>query len=496
MQLTDQQNAILDEVQSGTGHLAIVARAGCGKTATILFAVDKIVENFPNSETTICAFNKAIADEVRDKLQARGHKNFRQVGAATLHSLGFNLVRFVYNNPKVEENKVRDIVNKLNTPEAREYHAQIVQLVKIGKQEGFGFFDDRAIGDAHAWYKVIDHYNLNGFEETSHIDDVVALAQIVYKQSLAQTDVVDFDDMILFPLIKNLRVKFQKDFLFVDEAQDLSRVRQALAKKFVKPSGRMIIVGDDRQAIYGFAGADAAALSNLQNQLKTKTLPLSVTWRCPKRVVELAQSIVPDIEYASTAEDGEVKRIVDLPNDLGPETAVLCRNMAPLIDLAYSLIRKGTPAKVEGRDIGEGLKKMLGRWQVKTIDAYLQKLEQYRERETQKAQAKGKDAVVEQINDKCETLRVICDECMREGKSTVGDAVRFVDNLFADGADHCTVLATYHRSKGREWPRVILLQHEQRCPSPYAKQEWQIEQEYNLAYVAITRAQSQLMFLG
>jgi len=495
MQLTDQQTAFLDEIEQGQGHVALVARAGSGKTATILFAVDRIVQAFPNAETTICAFNKAIADEVKGKLQARGHTNFRQISAATLHSLGFNIVRFVFNNPKVEENKVRDLVDGLNDPEAQEYKAQIVQLVKVAKQEGFGFFDDRAIGDAHAWYKVIEHYDLNGFEDTSHVDAVVAHAQAIYRRSLSQTDVVDFDDMILFPLVKNLRVKFQKDFLFVDEAQDLSRVRQALAKKFVKPKGRMVIVGDDKQAIYGFAGADAAALTNLQCQLQTRNLPLSVTWRCPKTVVSLAQEIVPDIEAADNASAGEVRAIDALPEDLGTDSAVLCRNMAPLIDLAYSLIRQGTPAKVEGRDIGEGLKKMLGRWKVKSLDAYLNKLDAYQEREVQKAQAKGKDAQVEAINDKCETLRVICGECMRQGESTVSAAVRFVDNLFADGAQNCVTLATYHRSKGREWPRVVLLQHAKRCPSPYAKQPWQREQEDNLAYVAFTRAQQSLLFL-
>jgi superfamily I DNA/RNA helicase len=55
-------------------------------------------------------------------------------------------------------------------------------------------------------------------------------------------------------------------------------------------------------------------------------------------------------------------------------------------------------------------------------------------------------------------------------------------------------LCTYHRSKGREWPRVFLIEHASRCPSPYAKQPWQKEQEQHLAYVAITRAQQTLAY--
>ena len=72
--------------------------------------------------------------------------------------------------------------------------------------------------------------------------------------------------------------------------------------------------------------------------------------------------------------------------------------------------------------------------------------------------------------------------------------MNFIHSLFADGVDNCTTLATYHRSKGREWERVILYEHSERCPSKAARQQWQKEQEDNLAYVAITRAKSTLVF--
>jgi superfamily I DNA/RNA helicase len=52
-----------------------------------------------------------------------------------------------------------------------------------------------------------------------------------------------------------------------------------------------------------------------------------------------------------------------------------------------------------------------------------------------------------------------------------------------------------HRAKGREWPRVFLLDYHARCPSYYAKKPWQIRQEYNLMYVALTRAQKELVFV-
>lgn len=508
--LTAQQQAFISALTGTSNHLALVARAGCGKTSTILEGVDAIAKKYPRAEQLVCAFNKSIADEVAEKLRERGHTDWRTVQAATLHSLGFGLLKFMF-KPKIDEKKVRIIVQDLaaqaergfNEPGLDEvaqtcqaYGAQVEALVKYAKQAGVGFFNDLPIGNVAVWHHLADHFDVNGLDDTTEADLVVGAAQEVYRRSLKQTDVIDFDDMILFPLVKNLRVKFGKDIIFLDEAQDLSRARQALARKFLKPNtGRMIVVGDDRQAIYGFSGADADALPNLISGLGATVLPLSITWRCPKNVVALAQSYVPDIQAAETAPEGLVERVAALPDDLAPGDAILCRNTAPLITAAYKLIRSGVACKVEGRAIGEGLISLANRWKVKNIDTLLTRLEAYEGREVEKAMAKGNDSKVEEIQDKCETLRQICSAVTLKGGSTVADVGAFIHSLFADGAEDVVILATYHRSKGREWERVFLWEHSERCPSKAARQEWQLAQEDNLAYVAITRAKRELYFV-
>lgn len=491
---TAQQAAFLDALVNTKRNLALVARAGCGKTSTILLAVDAIQQHFPNSETLVCAFNKAIATEVGDKLKAAGHTNWRTVGAQTLHSLGYGLVKFAFKS-EIDPDKVGKLIKAQNDPVFDTYGAQIAQLVRYAKGAAFGFF--AGIGDKSAWYDLADHYDVNGFEDTSDLDDVIRAAQFIYKASLDKVDTVDFDDQILFPLVKNLRVKFGKDFIFVDEAQDLSPARQALIRKFVKPhTGRIIVVGDPAQAIYGFSGADAEALPNLIKALDAVQLPLSVTWRCPKAVVSLAQGIVADIEAAPSAPEGKVQSLAALPDDVAAGDAILCRNTAPLIEIAYRLIRSGKAAKVEGRDIGTGLKALAQRWKVTTIDALLKKIDLYQEREVQKALAKDKPGKVVEVEDRCDTIREICKACIEQKQTSVSDVCLFIDRLFADGAENCIVLATYHRSKGREWHNVYLFEHATRCPSKGARQPWQQQQERNLAYVAFTRAQKVLTFVG
>jgi superfamily I DNA/RNA helicase len=508
---TPQQAAFLAHITHGAGHSALVARAGCGKTSTILMAVDAIRSAQPRAEVLVCAFNKAIADEVKAKLEKAGHRDWRLTSASTLHSLGYGLVRFVFHNPDIDDKKVRRLVDARNEPICEHYGSQVEQLVALAKQAGVGFFPGLPVANVQVWHDLADHFDVNGLDDTQDMEAIVEAAQVVYRASLAQTDVIDYDDMILFPLIKNLRVKFGKDHIFLDEAQDLSRTRQALARKFLRPGGRMHVVGDDRQAIYGFTGADASALPNLISALSATVLPLSVTWRCPKAVVALAQSLVPDIEAAPGAPEGEVSAMrlpatPPKPGEADPEAewlaqlttqdAILCRNMMPLVSLAYKLIRSGKPCKVEGRNIGEGLIALARRWKVKSLDALVTRLETYQDREVQKAMAKLNEAKAEEVQDRVGTMMEIINACRLQGKTLVTDVVAFIENLFADGATNVTVLATYHRSKGREWPRVYLWEHDTRCPSKMARQPWQRAQEENLAYVAFTRAQQALVFVS
>lgn len=503
---TLQQIAFLNALLNTTDNLALRARAGTGKTTTILRGVDEYRKRFPYAEIVVCAYNKAIADEVGEKLvkmgietkwtEANGRRIPPRVTSSTLHGLGYGLVRGIFKS-EVDEDKVKKLIAERNDPIYREYPAQIGQLVSYAKGAGFGFFKDLPISSTQAWFDLADHYDVNGVDDMLQMEEIVTAAQSIYIASLEMTSVIDFDDMILFPLIKNLTVKYGKDLIFLDEAQDLSRARQALAKKFIKwRGGRMVVVGDDRQAIYGFSGADAAALSNLIESLNCTVLPLSVTWRCPKSVVRLAQMLVPDIEAHDDALEGEVLNMEVLPDDMKPTDAILCRNTAPLITAAYKLIRKGIPCKVEGRAIGQGLEKLVTRWKVRTIDAMLNRLELYRAREIQKAVAKGSQAKADEVNDRCDTLLEIANECLRKGCTSVDDVRQFISNLFADGATDVVTLATYHRSKGREWERVFLWEHYQRCPSKAARQQWQRDQEDNLAYVAFTRSKHTLAFVN
>src|SRR5205823_6538699 len=144
-----------------------------------------------------------------------------------------------------------------------------------------------------------------------------AVAELV-ELAAKETATIDYDDMVWLPVRGNWSVG-SFDTLFVDEAQDLSRVQQALA---CKATARLVVCGDRRQSLYGFAGSDCEALPRLAGELdgtdrKCLSRPLTVTFRCPMAHVELARKIVPEIEPAAGAVPGVVSSID--PTDAGHE---------------------------------------------------------------------------------------------------------------------------------------------------------------------------------
>jgi len=66
--------------------------------------------------------------------------------------------------------------------------------------------------------------------------------------------------------------------------------------------------------------------------------------------------------------------------------------------------------------------------------------------------------------------------------------------MFRDDGRGVLTLCTMHKAKGLEWPRVAILQPEL-IPSPFARREHQLRQEYNLRYVGETRFQQELYFI-
>lgn len=494
-----QQQAIFDWTAYKRGSAVVEAVAGAGKTTTLV----KLL-SLTKGTVAFMAYNTKIVVDIKAKVDPLGLGN--RIRCGTVHSFGNSAIWRAFPNTTTDGKKLQKLLaNRLRDAVPEEMDDFLVAAVSMAKQVGIGALT--RIEDDQAWSDMFDHHDLmDNLPDGNEYDfrECVAVAKMLLKASWDATpSVIDFDDMIYETVRRGLRV-WQNDWVLLDEAQDTNPTRRALAKMMLKPNGRLVAVGDPRQAIYGFTGADADALGLIEREFNTTNLPLTVTYRCPKAVVKVAHRWVQHIQAADSAPEGDTAHIVEqefwqkVASRLSKTDAILCRNTRPLVKLAYQLIRTGIGCRIEGRSIGDGLLALTSRWRrVSSVGEFLVKLEDWMQKEVAKATAVGNESRAETIEDQY--------GCIVEISSGLGQDDHLnvlrskIESLFGDTpagvSPRVLTLSTIHRSKGREWPCVVWWGAEQYSPSKWARQTWQLGQEDNLCYVAATRAQKELILV-
>jgi DNA helicase-2/ATP-dependent DNA helicase PcrA len=471
-----QQEAFWDELESGSGHVLLEARAGTGKS----FSCREGMKRLRGRSRTYCAFNKHIAEEFQKGLP-------EGCTASTMHSLGNAACRSAWKGIKLDDrNKTANLL-KRHAPWTYDTAQGLAKLVSLCKSDVIDGTDAGQVADL-----VIRHDIEFGRKDA---EKALEKLPLILADAREETGVMDFDDMIWLPVVHELRPR-TSDFLFADEAQDFNRCQQRFAS-LLCPEGRMVVVGDRFQSIYGFRGADTDSIPNMERQLAATgrglaSLPLTVTRRCPGMVVELAKCIVPDIEAMPDAREG----VIDTASEerairhMEPGDMVLCRTNAPLVGTAFRLIKAGKKAVIKGRDFGASLVKFVKGFQAADIAELSRLVEEYRERETIRLRAaKAKPESFILLDDKCDCIQELASDCR-----TPADVTARIETLFADESGPAITLSSIHRSKGLEAHHVYILRPDL-IPHPLGASGWQATQERNLAYVACTRSMHALTFI-
>lgn len=448
-------------------HLVVEALAGTGKSTTIEECVEITP---PSSRVLVCAFNKSIAEAMAARLPS-------DVEVRTLHSLGAGIVRSAMGHRVVDQYYVEKASKKLlgfewSRREARTACSKLVGLAK-------GYLCEAEPEELDA---LADSY---GLEINAHDRDRVvhAAARLLEQCAENSEGPIDFDDQIWLPHVLDLPAPTW-DFVFVDETQDLNAAQLSLAQRVAGTNGRIIAVGDRRQAIYGFRGADREAIPRMIRELKAKTLPLSITYRCPVSVVREANAIVPELQPRPGAPEGIVKQstVEQLRKDAQPGDMVLSRVNAPLISLCYRWLAEGRRAMIQGRNIGQGLASWITNCHAVSVPQLCGAVNEWCTKEVARLAAAERDT--QSTIDKAECLIALAEGC-----STVEDVIAKCERLFgeAKSSEGCILLSSTHRAKGLEADRVWVLR------DTYLR--WPGVEEKNLLYVAITRAKRELIYV-
>lgn len=488
------QQDIFDFIQHGNGNSVINALAGSGKTSTIVNAV-KLIPSTCNA--LFIAFNKEIVKELEKKLA--GVKN---VQVKTLHSLGLLMIRRnLGTNIEIDEYKYRTFIkknikqlsstdfDKMTTKLIQQYTDNVIQLCDLGRYN---------LAQCEK-----DLLQVSARHDIPIIDDECNAVLNVMKWGRENTTSIDFTDMVWLPYELTLNpIGLQYDYIFIDECQDLNAAQRELFLRCFRRGTRFIAVGDKKQAIYSFAGADAESFAKLQNLPNTTTLPLPISYRCPKKVVNLANQFVDTMECREGAPDGEIVHNVSI-KDIHDGDMVLCRTKMPLIKLYMRYLRMGVKSYVRGQDIGLNLLRMVDKTEQIVLNVSLQKdgvfarlyddLFEERNRLMIKRGMDLEDATLSnQIMNKYDSIKAL--EILAEGLTSARDLHDRIENVFAESADG-VCLSTIHKAKGLEANNVYIL-CKTLMPSRLATQNWEKEQEQNLMYVAYTRAKYKLGFVS
>lgn len=485
--ISSRQQNFIDHYQGGN-HFICEAVPGSGKTTTGSITFNEFL--LPGKTHFATSFSNNIVDTLTSVMPPA-------VFCKGVHASGLQAITTKFGRPKVSGFKVSDIVKEqginpfeVDDPKKKaavwELHNQVVELVHMTKVCNIDYEDDDAI---------LEMANERGLDLGDNPDRTLGEAQMALITSFQRTNIVDFDDMLRFPIEFDLPLT-KYDVVFVDEQQDFSDVMIAMVSKMV--GGQYIGVGDRYQAIMGFSGAGLNSVDNIRAHYgDCDEIPLDVCYRCATSIVENAQNINPAIQPFEGNDEGVVEYVpnAELLKMARPGDALISRRNAILLAGCFSALKDGRPAMIKGKSVGVMLSNFLKKLGGQDVDTLLDRLDNWEDKERRRIEKRNSSQAMEAMENKLACSKLFIEQAQIQGKgvSWIHDQV---NNIFADKlpAD-CVQFMTGHGSKGLEFDRCFVMQYPRfRLSHPKMTAD-DHTQERNVDFVAITRAKKEL-YLG
>ncbi len=515
MDWTPEQEEIFRFFRAERGNLMVNAVAGSGKSTTIREGVIWA----PEPSVLICAFNRHIADEMNQSL---GKIKGRMIKAATLHSVGYEIIRHYW--PKVPLKEYRN----------EELARQIFDRAKVKKKFKFikAICDTcDKIKDALPLAETVDDVVMVGEDFDTLLPDKELPWDIQGRLVLAtleaaklNTGSIGYSDMVWLPVVNNWTPPGKFRLVIIDEIQDVSTAQLLLARKMVaQPFGRMAFFGDSNQSVYSWRGADRFSIERTKQDVKCTELPLNVSFRCSKEVVKEAKKLVPSITSLEDAPVGKVRTIefAEIGLLAQPGDFVLSRFNAPLIPACIAIRRMGSlknlcakcnavwpcpnhalKAHIDGKDAlaqAKNVIQKIARTGKGGIATFEQDVNTWMQKEIAIARGRGSPSRSQRAIDFGLLLGRLGREC-----SSMSEVEEILDALFKGRrSPNAIVCSTIHRAKGREANQVFILRDT--LPLRMADGEGAYEiptkdfdfhEERNLEYIAISRAKNTLYWVN
>ena len=316
----------------------VLGPPGTGKTHTLLNEVDNCLKQTDPNKIGYFAFTQKAAYEARDRAMEKFNlseddlPNFR-----TLHSLAFRRLGIKKENV-MQTKHYADLGKKINIRvDYNEYDDEFTGIFTT-KSDYLRIIQLAKLRDI----TPEQQYNLQEHTQDISVKNLRIFANELesYKK---QYGLIDFNDMITQFIKSDTCPKL--DTVFIDEAQDLSRMQWNMAAVLMSNSNDSFIAGDDDQAIFRWAGADVDSFITQTG----KMLHLTQSMRIPKKVHDFAMKIIERVsnriykEWKPKTVEGSVRMYESFEDvDLSKgEWMVLTRTRHMLEAIEETLTTKG-----------------------------------------------------------------------------------------------------------------------------------------------------------
>ncbi|MDH3294424.1 MAG: ATP-dependent DNA helicase UvrD2 [Acidimicrobiia bacterium] len=532
--------AQLEAVTAPAGRLVVVAGAGSGKTRVLTRRIAWRVtrgETDPNRVLAL-TFTRRAGAELRQRQRRLGLRD--TVPAGTFHSFALSQLRQRWAEkrtvpPTLINSKVRLLSQICRAPAG-------VAMVDVAAE----------IEWARARLVQPDDYPVAaaGAGRTPPADaEFIVEAMAVYQREKRRKRLVDFDDLLALA-VRDLQadpdyaeaVRWRHRHFYVDEFQDVNPLQYQLLTEWLGGRDDLFLVGDPRQAIYGWNGADPGLMHRLMADGDTTTIELRYNYRSTPQVLGLANAALntpgfvadgaPAPSWAGSsaaannasrlgpleghkpdgpapvlrhyendrAEAAGVAEAVRSANAAGHryrQQAVLVRTNAQLALIEQELAAVGIPSQVRS---GAG---PLGSPEVKQVLRSIARdgidlVKQLEELDVHLEETADDVApsAVERHSNLAALSRLIHEFLIMDPAPSGPGFLAWLNTLAGgdvDRGDDAVDLVTFHGAKGLEWPVVHVAGLEDGfVPIVYAETVDQLAEEQRLLYVALTRAEEHL----
>jgi len=478
-ELSEFQRPIIDFVSDDESdeHGIASAYAGSGKTFILKEAAQAIDDE---ESMVICAFNVPIAEELTRKIR-RANTDIR-----TNHSLGLKALKRAWGN----DVKISDGADYLNFVLTNALPAKITDDVKsdvralVEKCMAFVADDD----PAQAFQRVTDlmfRFECQPKDRNMPPDQYVRWALKALELLRVPSKSICYGQMLYVPAFHKWSTG---DFrwTFVDEMQDLNRAQMIVAKNAMHQYGRFFGVGDRKQAIYAWNGADSGGMDKMKRVFRAQEFKLPISYRVSESVADLVRGYIPDFQARAGAPQGEVAEVSEkfMRERWKPGDMFLSRKNATLPRACLAALSCGVPAYIRGgKDITKGLFDLIRRSRQTNILLFLKWLRTYEEQQVALLLAAKQETKADELNDTVATLVELSDECQTTDQLRDRMTRLFIDE-HPQGKLMCS---TVHKAKGLE-----VATENDTVWLDWGTFRSNSEEEENITYVAQTRAKGKL----